>query len=114
MRLENRSVGFTFDLDFFHLAATLQKWAIKFGLDQPGKPITSKVNAIDDGNGYESEENGAEEVLALGKEVEIFPDCGRPGHVDTSCDVNINYVLAKNNLAEKPHVDKSFEASHRK
>ena len=96
------------------MSVTLEKWANKFGLDQPGRPITSKVNAIDDGNYFESEEDDAEEVLAMGKEKEIFPDCGLPGHGDTNCNVNVNFVLARKNMNAKPHVAKSIEAANPK
>ena len=46
LRLENRSPGFPFDLEFPRLAATFEKWASTFGLDQPGKTSVCKVAAI--------------------------------------------------------------------
>ena len=72
------------------------------------------MNAIDDGDYYGYEEEDAEEVLALGKEKEICPDCGLPGHGDTTCDVNVNFVLARKNMNAKPHVAKAIEAANTK
>ena len=53
-----------------------------------------------------------EEVFAVGREVIVCPDCGRPSHGDTACDVNINYVLAQKKMDAKHQVAKAILANN--
>ena len=110
LRLENRTQGFPFDLKFAHLASTMDKWAVKFGLDLPGRITSRSVNTLDDDLVSDDEET----VNYVGKTKDTSTDCSRPGHTSETCDVNINYVLAWKNIANKPQVAKTIETTQTK
>ena len=105
LQLENRVQGFTFDLKFAHLASTMEKWALKFGMDLPGRTSVRMIHMMDDGFSTEEEAD----VNAIGGTKKVCADCGKPGHTSEACNVNINFLLAKSNMANKPHVAKSIE-----
>ena len=108
--MDNRVQGFPFDLNFAHLASTMEKWALKFGLDLTSRTEARTVNTLDDSFSTEEEDD----VHVIGGNKEVCNDCDKLGHTSETCDVNIDFVLAQKNMANKPHVAKSIEATQTK